>query len=299
MANAIATTQNNVCVSLSTIDGFEAIQRIARMFASSDLVPDTFKKNIANCSIAIEVAARMGISPFTLMQHMYVVHGKPALEAKLLIACVNSTGKYTSLRYEYTGDGDARTCVAWAKELSTGEILRGTPISIAMAKAEGWYGKKGSKWPTMPEQMLAYRSASFWQNMYCPEVRMGMQTVDEVIDVGNISTIDDVDYVSGAADALEKKLLEETSVESKTIDIPTNTDAVEEPQQVDPQEADQQQEHEYTDDDARVEIQATLMRLCSNNPVKMCEKLTYLCNVGRVEDIPADRLSAVLEALTA
>lgn len=30
-----------------------------------------------------------------------------------------------------------------------------------MAKAEDWYNKNGSKWKTIPEQMLAYRAAAF------------------------------------------------------------------------------------------------------------------------------------------
>ena len=51
-----------------------------------------------------------------------------------------------------------------------------------MAKAEGWSTKNGSKWLTMPRQMLAYRAGSFFARMYCPEVLLGIQTIDEIQD---------------------------------------------------------------------------------------------------------------------
>ena len=56
-----------------------------------------------------------------------------------------------------------------------------------MAIDEGWYSKNGSKWRTMPEQMLRYRAASFWCSTYSPELSMGMRTVEE--------NVEDADYV--------------------------------------------------------------------------------------------------------
>ena len=54
---------------------------------------------------------------------------------------------------------------------------------MQMAKNEGWLDKNGSKWKTMPRQMMMYRAASFFARVYCPDVLMGMQTVEEVKDV--------------------------------------------------------------------------------------------------------------------
>jgi hypothetical protein len=56
-------------------------------------------------------------------------------------------------------------------------------VSIVMAKAEGWYGKNGSKWKTMPELMLKYRAATLYVRLYAPELTMGMHTADELEDV--------------------------------------------------------------------------------------------------------------------
>lgn len=81
-----------------------------------------------------------------------------------------------------SGEGDKRACKAWTND-KAGERLEGPEVSIAMAKAEGWYEKTGSKWKTMPELMLRYRAAAFFGRLYAPDVLMGMQTAEEVIDV--------------------------------------------------------------------------------------------------------------------
>src|SRR5690606_41650747 len=59
-------------------------------------------------------------------------------------------------------------CTAWAIEARTGERLESAEISMEMAVKEGWYQKNGSKWQTMPEQMLRYRAASFFGRIYAP-----------------------------------------------------------------------------------------------------------------------------------
>jgi hypothetical protein len=53
-----------------------------------------------------------------------------------------------------------------------------------MAKAEGWYHRLGSKWKTMPELMLCYRSATLFTRLYAPEITMGIQTTEEVVEMG-------------------------------------------------------------------------------------------------------------------
>ena len=54
---------------------------------------------------------------------------------------------------------------------------------MEMAKAEGWIDKAGSKWKTMPELMRRYRAASFFTKQFAPEVSMGLQTIEEIIDI--------------------------------------------------------------------------------------------------------------------
>jgi len=74
----------------------------------------------------------------------------------------------------------------------SGEQILGPKITIALSKAEGWYdrksesGKPASKWPTMPELMLRYRAASWMIDTTAPELTMGIGTLEEHIDTGEL-----------------------------------------------------------------------------------------------------------------
>jgi hypothetical protein len=164
-------------------DAFDQAQRVAKMLSTTSMVPKDYQGNVANCLVALEMANRVGTSPLMVMQNLHIIHGRPSWSATYLIAAVNTSGKFSPLRFQVTGEGDACQCVAVAKDLATGELLEGPPVSIAMAKKEGWYNKTGSKWQTMPDLMLRYRAAAFFSRLYAPEVAMGLHTVEEAYDV--------------------------------------------------------------------------------------------------------------------
>jgi len=167
------------------VEMFSHVQRVATMFASSTMVPDHFQKNIPNCVIALNLADRMVIDPFMLMQNMYIVHGNPGIEAKLAIALTNGCGRFDPLQFKHInkGEGDKWGCIAYAKDLKSGKVLESVTVDIEMAKGEGWYQKSGSKWKTMPELMLEYRSAMFFARVYCPEVLLGLKSREEIYDI--------------------------------------------------------------------------------------------------------------------
>ena len=184
----------------------------------------------ANCMIALDVATRIGASPLMIMQNLVIIYGKPSWSSKFLIATVNTCGRFEPLKYKFIERGkvgkiniteyvwDRATnskkpvtrefdgtkimdieCVAHTTAKGSDELLESSPISIRMAIEEGWYTKNGSKWQTMPKQMLMYRAASFWTSAYAPEISMGMRTIEEV---------EDVEYVE-----LKKEDNEQSSIE--------------------------------------------------------------------------------------
>ncbi len=61
-------------------------------------------------------------------------------------------------------------------------LVESPPVNIEMAVKEGWYQKNGSKWQTMPEVMLRYRTASFFGKLYAPELLMGLPSTEELQD---------------------------------------------------------------------------------------------------------------------
>jgi len=185
MTSALATRDDSDDLKVFSPSGFELAQRIAKSLASSTLVPKIYQgqDGLANCLIALEIANRIKISPMVVMQNMVPINGRPSWSSQYLIATVNACGKFSPLRYIFDNEDGPTSCYCEAKDLTSGEVLRGEKITIAMAKAEGWYSRNGSKWPTMPGQMLRFRAASWWQRVYCPELSLGLPTQEEAIDV--------------------------------------------------------------------------------------------------------------------
>jgi hypothetical protein len=163
---------------------------------------------IANCVVALNMAQRMRADPLMVMQNLYVVEGRPSWSSQWIIAAINGCGRFSPLRFELTDLGEKEVeysvtewvdrqrvnkklkttirnwqCVAWAIELATGDRVDSPKVSMEMAVKEGWYGKSGSKWQTMEEVMLRYRTASFFGKLYAPELLMGMQSVEEAQDI--------------------------------------------------------------------------------------------------------------------
>ncbi len=190
---------------------FESMQRSAKPYAESTIVPTSYRGNIGNCIIALDLAYRMNLPALSVMQNLYIVNGNPSWSSKFLIATINTSGRFTTLRYrkrllgklggkvkynglEYDPEKKHKTtkvmefdatgienweCVAYATDKATGEILESDAVTIEMAIKEGWYTKDGSKWVTMPMLMLTYRAAAFWQRIYAPEISMGFRTMEE------------------------------------------------------------------------------------------------------------------------
>jgi hypothetical protein len=169
----------------SGIQAFEDAQRIAKALAQSTLIPQQFQgqQGFANCLVALNIARRMQMDPLMVMQNLHIIHGRPSWSSQFIIGLINGCGRFSPLRYELSGKGDTLACTAVATELATGEELRGPEVTMAMAKKEGWATKSGSKWQTMPELMIRYRAAAFWGRLYIPDLLVGIQTQEEVLDV--------------------------------------------------------------------------------------------------------------------
>lgn len=156
----------------------------AQFLSSTDIVPQTFKK-AENCLIALDIANRTGMQPLTVMQNLYVVQGKPSWSGQMCIALINGCGRFTPLEFEFVGEvgTDTHGCYAFAKRLDNGKIYASDIVTIGMAKKEGWYQKSGSKWQSMPIQMMQYRAGAFFGRVHCPDVLMGLPLAEEMKDI--------------------------------------------------------------------------------------------------------------------
>ena len=199
MANEIATRSNTNLPGFQSAEGFELLQRQAKMFTHSTLVPQQFQgeQNMGNAIIALEMATRMNASPLMVMQNLYIVYGNPGWSSKFLIATFNQCGRFEAIKYKPTGEKgtDSQGIIAYTREKGSDEIIAGPEVTIALAKQEAGTTKKALKWKTMPDQMLRYRAAAWLIRTTAPEISMGLQTADEIIDVEG-KVVDTADIVA-------------------------------------------------------------------------------------------------------
>ncbi len=199
--------QNGIFLNMQAL---EQAQMVAKVLSKCSMIPDNYKGNEGNCLIALEMAGVWDISPMRVMQNVYVIKGKPGIEAQLAIALINRSGKFSPLKFTFEGKGDDLTCYCSAiRKEDKEECKQG--FSLGAAKRAGWWGKTGSLWPSIPRQMLHYRAASFFARIYCPDILFGMQTVDEIRDSDT-----DVEIVEEAQkiDDLNAKFVETEGLDS-------------------------------------------------------------------------------------
>lgn len=186
--------------SFANRDSFQALFDMGKMFSVSNLVPQNYQGKPMDCAIAVDMANRMGVSPMMVMQNLYVVKGKPTWSGQACMSMIKGSSEFVNVRSVYTGERNTDTwgCYIQAEYKNTGEVIKGTEVTIQMAKTEGWYGKAGSKWQTIPELMLAYRAAAFFARVYLPNALMGVYVEGEAEDItAQEKTIHEVPNVMG------------------------------------------------------------------------------------------------------
>lgn len=173
-------------------DFFGQKWNMALALATSSFIPEVFKNKAADVMIAMELAEQMRLSFFTVIQNLDIIKGKTGWKATFVIALINSSNRFNSnIQFQWDNNEQKSLenpnwgCTAYVEQVN-GERLYGSRVSIDMAIKEGWTKKKNvehSKWETMPEQMLMYRAASFFSRVHCPDLTMGLQTIDEILAV--------------------------------------------------------------------------------------------------------------------
>lgn len=191
MEELIVNEEKHELSPFSDGEQFQKLFDIGKMFSISQLVPQSYQGKPMDCAIAVDMANRMGVSPMMVMQNLYVVKGKPTWSGQACMSMIRGSKEFKNVRPVYTGEKgtDSWGCYIRAEYVDSREEVRGTEVTIGMAKEEGWYskkdkyGKETSKWQTMPEQMLAYRAASLFARVYIPNALMGVYVEGEPEDI--------------------------------------------------------------------------------------------------------------------
>lgn len=158
---------------------FNDLFKKAQYLAKSDLVPDNYKNKPANCMIALDTANKLGVSPYFVMEQLTIVRGRRSWSGQACGSIINHYPKFKDVELVYVGkEGeDSWGAYVTAVRKDNGKTVKGTTVTIKMAKAEGW--TSNPKWISMPEQMLAYRAYAFFARVHCADALNGFMVEGE------------------------------------------------------------------------------------------------------------------------
>ncbi len=182
-------TQQNDMAKLQGPDLANAIDKIpevamAKMLARAENLPRGYRENPGSCLVALQMARATGLGFLPVVQNLVMIDGNAAWKSPFVIAMIKTCGLFRDIDFIETHDDNKKklACRMIATRVSDGRVLDGMTVTLDLAKSEGWMGRKGSKWQTMPDQMLDYKAAQFFARKWCPEVTCGLYTVDDIAD---------------------------------------------------------------------------------------------------------------------
>ena len=169
---------------VNTLDDFGNKWQIAEKLAKSSLLPEEFKGRPENIIIALGMAEKMKMDPFTICQNLHIIRGKLSWSGAFCKTLIEQSGKYTDLDFVYFGDenSDDYGCYLEATRIRDGKRIQGNKVTVKLAKEEKWYSTN-PKWRNMTAQMLGYRAAAFFARLYCGEMLNGIMTSEENMDI--------------------------------------------------------------------------------------------------------------------
>lgn len=160
---------------------FGFAKKIAQLLADSDLVPKEFQGSPANCFIAIQMGAELGLGPFQAVQSIAVINGRPCVWGDALLGLVRASGRLASIRewVEKTEDGKGE--VAYCEVTRRGDkepIVR--TFSLQDAARAGLLKK--SIWASYPTRMLQMRARAYALRDGFADVLKGVGVAEELQD---------------------------------------------------------------------------------------------------------------------
>ncbi|PPU46805.1 hypothetical protein XarbCFBP7697_14225 [Xanthomonas arboricola] len=161
---------------------FEQALTFADYLAESDLVPKDFKGKPANCLIAMQWGAELGLKPLQALQNIAVINGRAALWGDAVLALVRN-----SPVCEFVEEWDAND-TAHCKVKRKGEKEALVTFSMEDAKKAGLVGKQGP-WTQYPKRMRQMRARAFALRDVFTDVLRGMAIAEEIMDIPQASAV--------------------------------------------------------------------------------------------------------------
>jgi hypothetical protein len=153
---------------------YELAKKVAHTLACSTLVPDAYLGKPNDCFVAINMGAELGMDPFTAIQSIAVIEGKPCLYGDGLIGVVRASPKCMWIKETLSDDGKTATCETQRKD---------DPQSISATYAWDDAVQAGINtkfnWKKHPKRMLQMRARAYCLRDAYPDLLKGLGVVEE------------------------------------------------------------------------------------------------------------------------
>lgn len=153
---------------------------LSKLIAGSDLAPKDFKGKPANCLIAMQMGAEVGLAPMQSLQNIAVINGRPSLWGDAALGVVQVHPEYEWHKERIDGSGEARVAIFEIKR--KGQEAYATKFSVADAKKASLWGKAGP-WQSYPDRMLQMRARGFGLRDKFADALRGLSIAEEAMDI--------------------------------------------------------------------------------------------------------------------
>lgn len=153
---------------------------LSKLIANSDLAPKDFKGKPANCLIAMQMGAEVGLAPMQSLQNIAVINGRPSLWGDAALGVVQVHPEYEWHKERIEGSGDTRVAIFEIKR--KGQEAYAVRFAVADAKKASLWGKAGP-WQTYPDRMLQLRARGFGLRDKFADALRGLSIAEEVMDI--------------------------------------------------------------------------------------------------------------------
>ena len=169
---------------------YNELEKIAKQYASSNLVPKTYSGKPLDCLVAIQAGMSLGLVPWQSLQNIAVINGKPTVFGDALIALVRRHPDCKGIKETIDGEGDARTATCTVKRLQGGEIEE-------ITKTFSWKDAKNANlttrgpWKSYPDRMLQMRARGFALRDAFSDAMAGVITREEAEDYPEMKVVNE------------------------------------------------------------------------------------------------------------
>jgi hypothetical protein len=161
------------------VNSFEDMQRMAKMFAASDLVPDHLRNKPNNVLIILQTAKELGIGPLQAIDIVDVIKGKRGIKPEGQVALIRSRVPEAYIKIEVDEEKKSVSCTMAPSRARMDEAYTST-WDVARATAMGLMGQDNYKKQLLT--MLKWRAIGDAGRSVFPHVTRGLYNTVELED---------------------------------------------------------------------------------------------------------------------